>query len=107
MSHRGGVEDGPAVDAPLGAEETMRTQTEEPLMSQDYSPSGLSYSPGLRVKEQVNRGQSDHDHRHQSADVIVLDRAAGAPHLVKDLVCGMTVDANTTPHAAAHRRRTD
>jgi P-type Cu+ transporter len=84
----------------------MRTQTEEPLMSQDYNPSGLSYSPGLRVKEEVNRGQSDRDHPRKSADVIVLDRAADASHPVMDLVCGMTVDANKTPHHAEHQRRT-
>ncbi len=42
-----------------------------------------------------------HGHQHASADVIPLQRDT-TPRLVKDLVCGMTVDAETTPHHAEY-----
>src|SRR5260370_40416665 len=74
-------------------------------MRQEYNSSGLSNSGGRSVEEEAN-GQCDRDHRKQSADVIVLGRAASASHPVMALVCGMTVDANTTPHRAEHQRRT-
>jgi Cu+-exporting ATPase len=41
-----------------------------------------------------------------SAEVHVLDHPAAAQHVATDLVCGMTVDADTTPHHAEFRGQT-
>jgi Cu+-exporting ATPase len=44
-----------------------------------------------------------HVHQHASVDAIPLRRRDAAPRIVKDQVCGMTVNADTTPHHAEYQ----
>ena len=74
-------------------------------MAGDHAPSEMSSSPAQPV-EGSHGAHVEHDDHSAHGEVILLDRAVTAPHLVKDIVCGMTVDADTTPHRAEHQGQT-
>src|SRR6185437_31671 len=66
-------------------------------MNQHEKPLGFS-SPASAVELKAPQGS----HRPDSAEVISLHGAA-AQRLVTDVVCGMTVDAKTTPHRTTYQ----
>jgi len=78
----------------------FRVSTGNCPMSQDLAPSKIS--PARASAE--DHGHHGKDGRHHAfAAVTVVDRGAQASHLVKDVVCGMTVDPDTTPHRAEYQ----
>src|SRR5215471_10433209 len=44
-----------------------------------------------------------HGHQGAPAELIAPHRVARTAHLVKDVACGMTIDADTTPHHAEYQ----
>ena len=70
------------------------------------SPDERSVLPASTVRVTGADLHGAHGHQHASAEVVPLRRAPPAPHLVTDVVCGMTVDADTTPNRAEYEGQT-
>jgi Cu+-exporting ATPase len=75
------------------------SQENEYLMSLDEKPL-LSSSNALSVEADPHGA---HGHQGAPAGPIPLHRVGRAPHLVNEVVCGMTIDADTTPHHAEYQ----
>ena len=73
-------------------------------MGQDKVQSGISSSPAAPIIKGSHNEHGVHD--HASAEPMPVDHKASAPHLAKDVVCGMTVDMDTTAHRAKYQGQT-
>jgi Cu+-exporting ATPase len=76
-----------------------RHPVQERLMTETGKPNALSV---LALSGSIQKTGND----HAVAEANVADRDATAPNRVKDPVCGMTVNADTTPHSAMHQGET-
>ena len=73
-------------------------------MGQDKVQSGISSSPAAPIIKGSHNEHGVHD--HASAEPMPVDHKASAPHLAKDVVCGMTVDMDATAHRAKYQGQT-